>query len=50
MPRASLRELQIIKDTVRSATLGRVPRTPSKTSDANFDLVFVENAVFYTDP
>ena len=50
MPRALLIEPQINKDTVRCATLGRAPWTPSKTSDANLDFAFVENALFFTDP
>ena len=28
----------------------RVPETQSRTADANLDCVFVENALFYTDP
>ena len=26
------------------------PRTPSKTTDANLDCAFVENALYFTDP
>ena len=52
-PRALLPELQRYKDTVRCAALGaevRGPRTPSRTTDANLDCAFVENALLFVVP
>ena len=46
-PRALLLELQRYKDTLRCATLARVPRTSSKTIGANFNYAFVENPLVF---
>ena len=50
-PRALLPEIQRYKDTISQVCRARRkgPGTPSKTSDANLDCAFVENALFYTD-
>ena len=49
LPRALLPELQRIKDTHRQGCRARRggPRTPSRTTDANFDCTFVENALLF---
>ena len=49
-PRALLLELQRYKDTLRCATLARVPRTSSKTIGANFNYAFVETSLVFAFP
>ena len=50
-PRALLPELQRYKDIIKCVALGaRVPRTQSRTIDANLDCAFVENALVFVFP